>query len=123
MKLTPIDITHKSFSRKMLGIDEQEVTEFLSALSTQMEALIHERNALKESLRDREITLHDLKERDQVLQKTIQTATQMAERMKIDAEREAKLILTDAHQKAELIGRDARESLRKAYDEISQLRR
>ena len=123
MKLTPIDITHKTFTRKMLGIDDQEVAEFLSQVASQLEALIHERNNLKETLRERDLAVHELKERDLVLQKTIHTATQMADRIKVDAEREAKLILTDAHQKAELVGRDARESLRKAYEEIAQLRR
>ena len=123
MKLTPIDIAQKVFNRKMLGIDDQEVSEFLQNLATQMETLIHERNTLRDSLREKELSLHELRERDQVLQKTIHTASQLSERMKTDAEREAKLIITDAHQKAETLVRDARESLRKMYDEIGQLRR
>jgi cell division initiation protein len=123
MKITPIDIAHKNFNKKMLGLDESEVMDFLQQVATQMEALIHERNTLKEMVRDREVQLNDSKERDQVLKNTISTAASMAERIRSDAEREAKLIISDAHQKAEMITRDSRDSLKKAYQEISDLKR
>jgi len=123
MKITPIDIAHKNFNKKMFGLDEQEVADFLQKIASQMEELIHERNNLRELARDRELQLNDQKERDQVLKSTISTAGQMAERLRLDAEREAKLILADAHQKAEMITRDSRDSLKKAYQEISDLKR
>lgn len=123
MKITPIDIAHKNFNKKMLGLDENEVMDFLQRVASQMEELIHERNSLRELVRERELQLNDQKERDQVLKSTISTAGQMAERLRSDAEREAKLILADAHQKAEMITRDSRDSLKKAYQEISDLKR
>ena len=124
MKISPIDIMHKSFGKKMLGgLDAEEVSDFLQAVAHQMETVLHERNALKETLREKELRLSEYKERDQVLQATITTANQMAERYRQDAEREAQLILTDAHQKAEGIGREARESLRGMYQEVTELKR
>ncbi len=123
MKITPIDIAHKSFNKKMFGLDEAEVMDFLQMVSSQMEELIHEKNAMKEQLREKEIQLADFKDRDQILKSTIATAGQMVERLRIDAEREAKLIIADAQQKAEMITRDSRDSLRKGYQEISDLKR
>lgn len=123
MKITPIDIAHKSFSKKMFGLDEADVNDFLQMVANQMEDLIHERNALKEMVREKEIALHDLKERDQILKTTITTASQMSDRLRQDAEREAKLIITDAHQKSEMIVRDSRDSLKKMYQEIAELKR
>lgn len=123
MKITPIDIAHKNFNKKMLGLDESEVMDFLQQVATQMEALIHERNTLKEMVREREVQLNDSKERDHVLKTTIATAASMSDRIRSDAEREAKLILADAQQKAEMITRDSRDSLKKAYQEISDLKR
>ncbi|MCX7978548.1 MAG: DivIVA domain-containing protein [Bdellovibrionaceae bacterium] len=120
---TPIDITHKSFSKSMFGFDSKEVMEFLHQVASQMEALIHERNALKETLREKEMQILEYKERDKVLKETISTAAQMSEKMKQDAEREAKLIITDAQQKAELITRDSRDSLKKIYNEIAELKK
>jgi cell division initiation protein len=123
MKLTPIDITHKSFNKKMFGLDEAEVSDFLQAVASTMEGLIHERNTLKEMLREREIQVQEYKEKDNVLKSTIATASQMAERMRQDGDREARLIISDAQQKAEMIMRDSRDSLKKMYQEITDLKR
>lgn len=123
MKIMPVDIVHKNFSKKMMGLDPDQVQDFLQQISTQMEVLIHERNSLRETLRERELNLLEYKERDKVLKDTIATATQMTERMRSDAEREAKLIIADAQQKSEIITRDARDSLKKMYHEIAELKR
>ncbi len=123
VKLTPIDINHKSFTKKWMGYDADEVHQFLHQLASQMESLVHERNAMKDSLREKELIIHDLKERDQVLKSTITTATQMAERMRHEADREAKLIITDAHQKAEMVVRDSRDSLKKMHADLAELKR
>ncbi|MGL1562938.1 DivIVA domain-containing protein, partial [Vibrio parahaemolyticus] len=47
----------------------------------------------------------------------------MSEKMQADAEREAKLIINDAHQKGEAIVRDSRDSLKRIYNEIADLKR
>lgn len=124
MKITPIDIIHKSFDKKMFGgVDADEVHAFLAQIAGQMEALIQERNSLKETLREKELHLMEYKERDQTLKNTIATASQMTERLRQDTEREAKLIIADANQKAEIIIRDSRDSLKKMYQEITELKR
>ena len=123
MKITPIDIAHRSFTKKMMGLDADEVMDFLQQVASQMETLIQEKNALKEHLREKELTLMEYKERDSVLKTTIATATQMADRLRQDAEREAKLIVADAQQKSEIIVRDSRDSMRKMYQEVNDLKR
>lgn len=123
MRITPIDIAHKSFGKKMIGLDAEEVGEFLQQIASQMEALIQERNSLKENLREKELSLLEFKERDQILKDTITTATQMAERLRQDAEREARLIIADAQQKSEIITRDSRDSLKKMYQEVTELKK
>lgn len=123
MKLTPIDISHKTFQKKMFGLDEMEVSDFLQFVAAQLEELIHERNTLREALREKDLRISEFKERDQVLQSTITTAGNMAEKIRADAEREAKLILADAQQKAEIVTRDSRDSLKRIYQEMSDLKR
>ncbi|MEN0057669.1 MAG: DivIVA domain-containing protein [Bdellovibrio sp.] len=123
MRITPIDIAHKSFAKKIMGLDADEVMDFLQQIASQMESLIQERNALKEGLREKDLSLMEYKERDQVLKETIATATQMAERLRQDADREARLIIADAQQKAEIITRDSRDSLKKMYQEVTELKR
>mgnify|MGYP006208576081 CR=1 FL=1 len=123
MKIAPIDIAHKTFGRKMMGLDHDEVMDFLRNISDEMESLIRERNTLRENLRERELAVSEYRERDELLKSTITTAQKMSEKIQIDAEREARLILNDAQQKAEMIQRDARDSLKRIYQEITDLKR
>jgi cell division initiation protein len=106
-----------------MGYNQEEVNGFLQLIASQIEELVSERNSLKETLRDKELRLAEYREKDQLLQNTITTAGQMAEKIRQDAEREARLIVSEAEQKAENIIRDARESLKKIYTDISELKR
>lgn len=123
MKHYPSEIANKNFEKKMMGYDPDEVSDYLAVVAAQMEALLQERNALREALKEKELSLHEYKDRDQVLKATLTSASQMAEKMRTDAERESKLILNDAQQKAELITRDAKDSLRKVFTEIADLKK
>ena len=123
MKIAPIDIAHKTFSKKMMGLDAEEVMTFLRDVADQMEEIIRERNQLKEALRDKDLAIGEYRQRDDSLKATITTATRMSEQIRQDAEREAKLILNDAQQRGEAITRDARDNLKRIYQEINDLKR
>ena len=123
MKIVPIDVAHKSFRKKMMGYDEEEVTLFLSQVAEAMENLTREVNQLREVLREKELQVLEYRDRDKVLKDTITTAHQMSEKLIKDAERESKLILNDANQKSELINKEARDQLKNLYREISELKR
>lgn len=123
MKHYPTEVAQKTFEKKMLGYDPDEVADFLTVIAAQMDALLQERNALRDTIKEKELTILEYKERDQVLKATITSASQMAEKMRGDAEREARLIINDANQKAELITRDAKDSLKKVFTEIGELKR
>lgn len=123
MKIAPIDIAHKTFNRKFMGLDPEEVMDFLRSIADEMESIVRERNSLREALREKELAITEYRERDELLKSTITTATKMSEKVQSDAEREARLIINDANQKADMIVRDARDSLKKIYQEITDLKR
>lgn len=123
MKHYPGEIAHKTFERKMMGYDPDDVSHYLTIVAAQMEALLQERNSLREALKEKDMSLLEYKDRDQVLKATITSASQITEKMKSDAEREAKLIINDAQHKAEIITRDAKDSLRRTYQEIAEMKR
>ncbi len=123
MRISPIDIAHKTFGKKVMGADTQEVQNFLRDIADQMEEIIRERNALKEALREKESSMAGYQDREDTLKSTITTATRLSDQIRVDAEREAKLIVQDAQQKAEMIVADSRDSLKRIYAEISDLKR
>jgi cell division initiation protein len=123
MKITPVDIHHKEFSHRIWGLSKNEVNEFLHEVSSQLESLTLERNQLKESLREKDMTLLEYKERDKVLSQTIATASQMAEKMNLEAQKEAMNIKKEAELKAEQMLQETREQLKFMYKEIMDLKR
>ncbi|MBX7230567.1 MAG: DivIVA domain-containing protein [Bdellovibrionales bacterium] len=123
MRIAPIDIAHKTFNRKFMGLDPDEVMDFLRSIADELENVIRDRNSLREVVRERELTIAEYRERDDLLKSTITTATKMAEKIQLDSERESRLIINDANQKAEMVVRDARDSLKKTYQDISELKR
>jgi cell division initiation protein len=123
MKYFPKEIAAKIFDRKMMGFDPEQVEDYLVAIAAQMEAMLQENTYLKSTLKDKELDLLHYKDKEQLLQQTMTHATQTTEKMRQDADRDAKLIVQDAHQKAEVIVKDAKDSLRKMYTEISELKK
>lgn len=123
MRIIPKDIAHKTFDKKMFGYNVEEVLDFLQMVAHEMEALIKENNNLKDSLRDKEIQVLKHKERDKTLKDTIETAQKMSQKIREESDREGKLIINDAQQKANFIIRDAKDSLKRIYHEISDLKR
>ena len=123
MKYYPKEIAVKTFDRKMMGYDPDQVEDYLVALAAQMEALVQEVTYLKATIREKEIDLIQYKERDQLIQQTMAQATQAVEKMKEDTDRECKLIVQDAHHKADVITKDAKDSLKRIYQDISELRK
>ena len=57
------------------------------------------------------------------MKNTIANATKMADRIRVDSEREAKLIIEDSKQKADMIIREAKDSLKQIYQDVSDLKR
>ncbi len=123
MKYYPKEIAHKTFDRKMMGYDTDQVMNFLNLIANQMENLMQAQQLLQEELKTKELELHEYRDRENVLRSAITQTTQVTDKMKIEAERECKLIINDAQQKAEMITRDAKESLRKIYSDISDLKK
>ena len=123
MKITSLDVSHKTFVKKVRGYDTVEVTDFLQEVSDSLEEVTREHNQLKEQLRQKELMIMEYKERDEVLKKTITTATQMADKMNEDSEHRAKEVLAEAHRQAEVIVQEAKDSLTGYYKEIGELRK
>lgn len=123
MKIVPIDIAHKTFGRKVMGYDPEEVMGFLKKIADELEQMVAERNTLRESVREKELSIIEYRERDELLKNTITTATKMSDRIHTDAEREARLIIGDANQKARMITEEAKNSLKSIYEEITDLQK
>ena len=123
MRVAPVDIAHKTFGRKIYGLDTEEVYDFLRDVADEVEALNRQYEQLKQDQKNNEESLEDYKQREEALKQTLQTASQMSERMRSEAQRESELIIKEARQRADIIIKEARDSLRGMYQEINDLKK
>jgi len=123
MRVTPVDIAHKTFGRKLYGLDNDEVYEFLRDIADEFEDASKQLKQQSSKMQAQEKTLKDYQEREESLKKTLHTASQMSDRIRIEAEKEGDLIIRDARQRADMIIKEARDSLRSMYQEINDLKK
>lgn len=123
MRVAPIDIAQKTFGRKFYGLDTEEVYEFLRDIADEVESLTRKFEQLQEKQNQSEVALEDYKQREEALKQTLQTASQMSEKIKAEANREADLIIRESRQRADIIIKEARESLRKMYQDVNDLKK
>ncbi len=123
MKLTPLDIQQQQFRTAMLGFDKKEVDAFLDAISTDVEGLLRDNNALREEIKRKDADLLEHKAREQTLKDTLVTATRITEDIKVNARKESEIVIAQAEQQAEQIIQNAHTRLVRIMEDIDELRR
>ena len=117
MKITPSDITNKTFKKSIRGYDADEVDEFLDLIVKDYEGLYRDNSSLKEKIDSLSDQLERFLKMENTIQNTLVLAQDASENAKQAAQREADLILKTAQdtarktidtsqQKAMMISRD-----------------
>ena len=122
MPLTPAEIVHWQFRRRLFGYSVKDVKAFVHQLSETVAQLLEENQALKE---ERERLLERLQVYqaiEQQLQNALIVAEKTAEDIKRQAQREAELIIAQAQHEAEQIKIDARNQYQAELEKIERLR-
>lgn len=108
MKITPLEIRHKSFEKNFRGFDKEEVSAFLLSLSQEWERVVEEQKELRYKLEIAEKEVEKLREVESSLFKTLKTAETTGNNMVDQASKQAELHLREAELKAETILNNAR---------------
>lgn len=124
MLLSPLEIQQKQFRlRTFKGLDAKDVESFLQKVADQMSGLLKEIDELKRDLGERERQLGEHREREQTLKNTLISAQKTVEQMKLNAQKEAKLLVSEAEVKAERILNNAHNRLAQIHEDIAELKR
>jgi cell division initiation protein len=123
MKITPLDITQKSFHRALRGYDRQEVEAFLGLVAAEFEELVREAMVLRQETqrKDEEIAEHRNKER--ALQETLIAAQKASEEIHDSARKEAEIAVSEAELQAEKIVQGAHSRFLRIVDDINEMKR
>jgi cell division initiation protein len=101
MKITPVDIQHKTFKKVLQGYDRGEVDHFLDEMIESLEDEAQERAALEAQAADLRERISHFKAMEESLQNTLLLAQRTADEVKAAAHKEADLIKAQAKMEAE----------------------
>lgn len=122
MRITPLDIQQKQFPMKLRGFDVEEVYAFLEVIREEMEDLLRENANLKESVQRLDNQMKGYKDMETTLRETLLTAQQMVEDYKMNARKEAELVVKESELRAESLLKEAQEKVIKIHEDIVDLK-
>jgi len=122
MRITPLDIQQKQFPMKLRGFDVEEVYAFLEVIREEMEDLLRENANLKEKIQMLDSQMKEYRDMETTLRETLLTAQQMVEDYKMNARKEAELVVKEAELRAESLLKDAQEKVIKIHEDIVDLK-
>ncbi|GBE57942.1 septum site-determining protein DivIVA [bacterium BMS3Abin01] len=122
MKITPLDIRHKEFSRSMRGYKDLEVDEYLDEIVEEFERLFNKNIDYQDRLEALEEKIEQYRNIEETLQKTLISAQEQAEELKVNAKKEADLILRDAELKSRSIINDSYAERQKIQRSVQSLK-
>lgn len=108
MKITPLEIRKKSFEKRLMGYDKEEVDAFLKSLSNEWERMVSDKKDLQKRLDKTEEDVQKLREVETSLHKTLKTAQDTSTNLIEQASKRADLTLREAEMKAEAIMNEAK---------------
>lgn len=123
MKLTPLEIQKKKFSKSFRGYNEAEVTDYLDKISRNYEELYKENRELKENVISLTERLNDYKDMEQTLKDAILMAQKTAENVKNNAQKEKQFIIKQAVAKAAQIIDKAERTFNNIKNQNDELKR
>lgn len=116
MEVTPLEIQKQSFGRTMRGYSEDEVRAFLHLVAEEVETLLKQKELLnRENMLLREEVAEN-QEREKILKDTLLSAQKVSDDVRINARKEAELIVKDAEMLAEKM-------VAQAMDRVADLER
>jgi cell division initiation protein len=107
MALTPMDIHNKEFPVKMRGYDQDEVNDYLDQIIKDYEMLLKQKKEMEKKYGVAEEKLAHYDQMHDSLNKSILVAQEAADRLKINADKEAEMIAKEANTKASNIKHEA----------------
>lgn len=123
MNITPLDIQQKRFHVSVRGYERKEVDDFLDQVRDEMEGLMRDVTELREFRQSYDERMREYRDREETLKNTMVTTQKLAEDLKVNARKEADVIVKEAQVRAQQIIAKAQEEKVALEAQINELRR
>ncbi|MDR2578883.1 MAG: DivIVA domain-containing protein [Chitinispirillales bacterium] len=122
MRITPLDIRNQPFPPAFRGYNRDAVRSFLQHLAGEYETIIRQNDKFATEMKGLEQVLAKYRETERMLNETLMMAQTLSDRSKVEAQKEAELIIDDAHIRAKSFEAEARHRVNMLESEIMSIR-
>jgi cell division initiation protein len=122
MRITPLDIRKQPFPRVFRGCDSHAVYSFLELVAGEYEVLIRQNNEFATQIKCLEEQLGKYTGIERVLNETLMSAQRSSDEARVNAQKEAELIIKDAQIRADRYEGEARQRVNALESEIISIR-
>jgi len=105
MPYTPVELRHVRVARGFYGYRRDAVEQLLLEVADSFEEVWRERGELEDKVEELETQTGELRRREELLANALVAAEQAAKEVRVQAQREAELIVAEAHNEARSITR------------------
>ncbi len=123
MNTTPSDIHQRQFRIRFRGFDVREVDSFLDQVADDLETMIGENADRQKEFKRLRGEIQQYKDREIAFKDAMVNAQKALDHMRINADKEAELVVAEAEMKAEKILSTAHNRLTQLHEDISELKR
>ncbi|KAB1441176.1 DivIVA domain-containing protein [Pseudodesulfovibrio senegalensis] len=123
MSVSKIDLLNKRFTKRMFGYSRLEVDQFLLEVAEAMGAMADNQKELRKKVKRLESAVSEYRKRDETLRDTLMSTQKMVDDLKVQASREAQIIMDEARSKAESTVQKGHHRLAQIHEEIEALKR
>ncbi|HEX3019068.1 MAG TPA: DivIVA domain-containing protein [Chitinispirillaceae bacterium] len=122
MQISPLDIRKMPFKRTFQGFDPDAVQNFLDMVAGEYEAVIRQNSEYATQIKNLEQRLEGYLKIERMLNETLITAQKATDEARVNAQKEAELILKDASLRADRYEDEARQRVHTIESELVSLR-
>jgi cell division initiation protein len=122
MALTPVEVRHVRFPRRLLGYRRENVEQVLLDVADSFEDVWRARADLADRVEQLEGELVRYKELETLLRTTLVSAERSASDLREQAKREADLVVEEAHTEARSVVREASDERERLSREVRRVR-
>ena len=123
MKITPSDIQQQQFRIRFRGFDVREVDSFLERVTDEFETLTRENSDRQKEIEGLRREIQEYRDREKTFKDAMVNTQKALDDMRMNAEKEAELIVAEAEMKAEKMLGMAHDRLTQLHEDISELKR
>ena len=121
-RITPLDLRKQEFKQSALGLNREQVHDFLEAVAEEMETLIREKNELSDQMKELKSELDKYKDIEKSMNSALVMAKESASQAVKAAEKEASAVLDQARTEKNAMLFSAKEQLSEIQNEIRDLK-